>query len=292
MFPALDFMRHILVPLDFSDNSLNALVYAVRLFDSVACKFHILHAVESRMPSILEMEYGGRGSNLLSMKPAKVSRIDGLLEEVVLRAKKESTNSKHKFEAISIAESLVTAINTVAISREIDIIIMAATGDRGVKEVFLGHGAIRIIQGVDYWPILVVPQNCKYRHPSQIVFSTTLKRAFNGNELNPLLQLAKFCNANIRVLQLLEDKELTEQQKAHREMLKNILAGTKHDFQKLDVYTSETSALQAHTETTDSDMLALINHRYNFLVKLTQKSVVKKVTFSSPIPILILPEQH
>ncbi len=292
MFPYLYPMRQILVPLEFSDNSLHALVYAIRLFDKVPCKFHILYAVESRRPAILEMEHGGKGSNLLSGKSAKESKVDKLLEEVVLKAKKETTNSKHKFEAISISESLVTAINTVAISKEVDLIIMAATGGRGVKEVFLGPWAIRIINGVDYWPIMVVPENCKYRPPSQIVFSTNLKRAFNSHELNPLLQLARFCNANLKILQLLDDKRLTEQQKTHRDMLKNILVGTRHDFHKLEVTASVTTALREYTETTDSDILALINHRYNFLVKLTRKSVIKKVTFSSPVPILILPQRH
>lgn len=283
-------MRQVLVPLDFSKDSLNALSYAIRLFHNEPCKFNILHAIENRRKAILEIEHAGKKQASSSGKGLNDSGIDTLMAEILLDARQESTNPKHTFETIALTESLVTAINTVAISKEVDLIIMSASGSRGVKEVFLGHGAIRIIKEVEYWPILVVPQNCIFREPTQIVFSTTLKRAFNGIELAPLIQLAKLFSAKLKILQLMDNRDLNEQQKHHKEMLHSLLAGIKHDFQKLRVHSSETATVHNFSETTDCDMLSLINHRYNFLVNLTQRSVVKKVTFSSPIPILILPE--
>lgn len=37
-------------------------------------------------------------------------------------------------------------------------------------------------------------------------------------------------------------------------------------------------------------MISLVNHKYNFLYRLTRENIVKKVAFNSELPILMLPE--
>ncbi len=79
-------------------------------------------------------------------------------------------------------------------------------------------------------------------------------------------------------------------QKSNREKLKGILKNVDYVFYKIDIDSTETSALKEFAQQSDCDLIALIHHKFNFFQKLLEEDVVDKISFSSPIPLLILPE--
>jgi hypothetical protein len=86
------------------------------------------------------------------------------------------------------------------------------------------------------------------------------------------------------------DKNLDEFQKANKDYLTLLFKGLDHSFEKINVKTSETDAINHFVSDVKADMVSLVNHRYNFLQRLTKENVVKKATFNSKVPLLVLPE--
>ncbi len=274
-------MKKVLIPIDFSTNASNALEYARMLFASKNCTFFLLHAYTGSTLTNLNND----------IRPDSTSgepkdKLNHLLIQVI----ESNDNTKHSFEAVTKTDSLVKAINTTILSKNIDFIVMGTKGAKGAKEIFLGSNAVRVINGVHNCPIVLVPQNYKAKAPSLIAFSTNFKRAFNKEELKALISIALSCNAKINIARVMEEEYLTETQTENKENLKNIFNSLDYIFCKIDVETSETNALRDFATQTESDLISLVHHKHNFFQKITEEDVVDKISFNSPVPLLILPE--
>lgn len=273
-------MKRVLVPVDFSNNASNALDYARMLFASESCIFFLLHVYIGNTPNLLNEEY----TNPMSKESKE--NLNNLLNKIV----ESNDNIRHSFEKITQTDPLVKAINTIILSKNIDFITMGTKGAKGAKEIFLGSNAVRVINGVHNCPIILVPQNYKIKIPSLIAFSTNFKRAFDKRELKLLISIASSCNAKINITRIMEEEYLTDSQSENKENLKRLFNDLDYIFCKIDVETSETNALRDFVKQTESDLISLVHHKHNFFQKITEEDVVDKISFNSPVPLLILPE--
>ncbi|MHA7058766.1 universal stress protein [Aquimarina sp. M1] len=277
-------MKHILIPIDFSDDAYNALNYAKSLFFSQTTTFYLLHVYLSSSSNLLSSE---QHTSILDEMSGEEEQG---LKEFVHIAEKENNNDLHYFEGISKIGTLVKAMNAAIISNKIDYIVMGTKGAKGSKEVFLGSNAVNVINGIENCPIIVVPKSFIPKSPSLVSFSTNFKRAFVREELTPLIDIVVTNNAKINIARIMQEEYLTAPQKENKETLKKLFDGLDYIFCKIDVETSETNALKDFAKHTESDLIALIHHKHNFFQKLVEEDVVNKISFNSPLPLLILQE--
>ncbi len=277
-------MKQVLIPIDFSDNAYNALNYAKTLFSNHSTTFYLLYVYISSPSSLLSPEQNESVLEEMSSNEKKD------LEDFLNIARKENNNDLHFFEIISKVGSLVKIMNTIVSSKKIDYIVMGTKGARGGKEVFLGSNTVKVINSVDNCPIIVVPQNYISKEPSLIAFSTNFKRAFIKDELMPLIDISVSNNSKINIARIMQEEYMTDHQKENKETLKTIFKDLDYIFCKIDVETSETNALKDFAKHTESDLIALVHHKYSFFQKLIEEDVVDKMSFNSPLPLLILSE--
>ncbi|TPN84489.1 universal stress protein [Aquimarina algicola] len=277
-------MKRVLIPTDFSDNSFNALQYAKVLFNNEECTFFLLNVYLSNPSNLLNENY----SDSMLTEMANESEIE--LKKLAKKVNKENNNVEHYYETVSKANTLVKTINSTIASKKIEYVIMGTKGAKGAKEIFLGSNAVKVINAVDNCPIIVVPKDYSVTKPSLITFSTNFKRAFFNEELEPLIEIAIANNAKINIARIMQEEFLTDIQKENRKMLKKLLKNIDYIFCKIDVETSETNALKDFAKNTESDLITLIHHKYNFLQRLVKEDVVDKISFNSAVPLLILPK--
>ncbi|WP_025740836.1 universal stress protein [Aquimarina pacifica] len=277
-------MKRILVPIDFSDNALNALEYARVLFNNEECAFFLLNVYVSNRSVMLSEEYND--TILGEMSDESEEELDIFLKKII----KNNDQLKHEFRTISVPDTLLKAINSVSVSKKIDYIVMGTKGAKGAKEIFLGSNTVKVINGINKCPVIVVPQNYVPKTPSIVAFSTNFKRAFHQNELAPLIEITSSRGAKINIARIMEEEYLTDKQNANKEILKGLLQHLDYIFCKIDVENSETEALRDFAMQTESDLIALVHHKQNFFQKLVEEDVVDKISFNSPVPLLILPE--
>jgi nucleotide-binding universal stress UspA family protein len=276
-------MKRILVPTDFSENALNAINYTRILFEKTPTTFYLLHVYKDVLSDVSNGEYGGERLDI------RAEEVMNDLKSLLRDIQKTNTNTRHYFKIASKSTSLIPAIMEIVRTNQIDYIVMGSKGPKGAIETFLGGNAVTVIKKVDL-PIIIVPKTYVIERPSQIVFSTNFNRAFNKSELATLLFLAKLLCCKIKVVQIMLDTTLNDFQKVNKEHLKDLFKGLDFHFHKIDMYSSETAAIRDFVTKTESDMISLVNHKQNFFYRLTEENVVKKVTFNSPVPILVLPQ--
>ncbi|MEX0289192.1 MAG: universal stress protein [Flavobacteriaceae bacterium] len=279
--------KNILLPTDFSENSRNAIQYAIKLFEKVDCRFYVLNAFQVSTSGL---------SNTMNM--AKDTRLYKIVKEesernITAIVKVLETNNKnplHSFEGLSLYEPLLDAIGRTTIDKNIYYIIMGTKGSSAIKEVFMGSSTVKVLKHIDFCPIIAVPENYRFKQFQEIAFATNFEHTYLEAELVPLIEMAKLWNADISVVHVDTGKELSTTQLNHRTLLKKRFGSVPVDFKEIEGSTKISMAIRQYAEENEKiGLISMVNYWHSFFEKLTHEAVVQKVTFSTKVPFLILP---
>ena len=279
-------MKNILVPTDFSDNAWDALTYAIRMYDDIPCSFYILNTYEvnpSRVSSTMH-QFGAKKVYEF-LKGESKNELESLLKHL----SKNMLNDKHIYKTISKSGSLVPIVQDIVNKENIDMIIMGTTGASGLKEVFMGSNTVQVLKHINTCPILSVPKKYVYEEPTKIVFATDFKNHLGEMELRCLIELQLIHNFKIHFLHIKKENELSEKQQYNMEVLKKNFNEDVFVIDEIETNTTLSETITAFAEDQKVNMICLVNHVHSFIEKLTHEPVIKRVSFHSTIPLLILP---
>lgn len=281
-------MTRILLPSDFSKNSRNAIEYAIYLFEKEPCTFYILNACQISPSGLISTINKERETRLHEIT---VQESKAKVEKIVDQLKKSNKVTLHKFEGITVSDSLMNALARNIISKNVDFVFMGTQGATGLKEIFMGSNTVSVIKNINSCPIVAVPAIYDYDIPDVIVFATDYRHMFKNAELKPLIYLAKLWGSAIKVVHIAEENELEEEQKQLKKMLQNWFEGLHYSFEDLDYYPNISLRISQLAEDKNVGMIAMINSKHGFFRRLMREPVIKKVAFRTEVPFLVLPEK-
>lgn len=276
-------MTSILIPFDYSETAENALQYAISLFEETEVQFTLLNIYISNRSELMSDDYNNKWFDEVDNDAEK--KMNNYIQGC-----NQFSEDNHHFQGVVKANTFINAVKDAVIEKKIDVVVTGTEGARSLKEEFIGTNTMKVINHLDNLPILVVPFNYSYKPLKKIIFSTNFKRDFSKNELQSLLEISTKKRTNIEVVWLSDEQYLSLKQKANKKLLEMIFEEYDVTFKRIDWIDSETTSLENHIENSQSDMLALINHKLSFFSRLTEENVIKKSTFHSKVPLLILPE--
>lgn len=277
--------RKILLPTDFSENAWYAITYALELYKNSSCNFYLLNvfsATSNVIDSLINME---PGSELYEI--AKLNSENGLAKVLDKLNLLENKISKHHFEIISKFNNPVEAIKIVVEEKDIEMIVMGTKGETNSRTKVFGGVAMDVMEKVRNCPVIVVPEQAKHNLPKEIVFPTSFKTHFKKRELNYLIELAKSCDASIKVLHVLKEKKLNKAQFDNKKLLEEYLVDVNYSFHTLSNIELPT-AINCFIESRDSDMVAFINKKHAFFGSILTHPLVKEIGYTSKVPILVM----
>lgn len=262
-------MNKILVPIDFSDTSLNALFYAIQLFGPSSVEITILHI------------YGIKSTALL------MKSIDGMLEKDAQRRMDELIEKIHKetpevvLKTKIVLNDAVPAITSLGNSGKYDFIVMGTNGASGLKEVFIGSVTGGVISKTKS-PIIVVPKYYYYSSLDEIVFAISDNPLLDTTVIAPLRKIASIHQSKIKVLHIAE-KQIPDIQEALKQ-IEDLSPSVTYSYGTGNI----NKDLNDYLMKNDSRLLCLIRSKKGFFDRIFGDSVTLKQTFNSPIPLLIL----
>ena len=101
-------MKRILIPIDFSEHSLNAISYGQMLLKNSETTFYLFAAFQSYTPSTIADDWGNEWLNEWESEDLDLHTyipVDDL-EKVLQKVKQKNTNAKHHFKIESTVASL------------------------------------------------------------------------------------------------------------------------------------------------------------------------------------------
>jgi len=277
--------RKILLPTDFSKNAWHAITYALELYKKEHVDFYILNvfsATGNIIKSLINIEPGSQ-----IYETAKLDSENGLAKVLDMLAFRDHNNPKHHFETISQFNNVVEAITNVVEEKDIEMIVMGTKGKTASKSKVFGGVAIDVMEKVRNCPVIVVPEQAKHNVPKEIVFPTSFKTHIKRRELNYLIDLAKNCEASIRILHLAAEDKLSEKQLSNKALLQEYFESVPHTFHVLSL-TEIPAAINCFVESRDSDMVAFINKKHAFFGSILSNPLVKEIGYDSKVPIFVM----
>ncbi|NHF59718.1 universal stress protein [Flavobacteriaceae bacterium TP-CH-4] len=278
-------MKNILLPTDFSENAWNSISYALELFKAETCTFYLLHTYT---PSLYRVDYLIGGPEFSVIRDPKVDESLEGLDYTLVEIELKYPNNKHRFEILSAFNTLTDEVEEVCTDKQINLIVMGTQGATGAKEIFLGTNTVHVIRKAKV-PVLVVPVDYTYQAITSVLFPTDYRSRYKKEELQLLMDLVNMLEAELIVLHVKEEYELTAIQEANRQSLRTNFESLHPSFVELKGALMP-DAIHEYVREREIDLLAMMNRKHSFLERLLLKQNVDSVGYHTETPFLVIPE--
>jgi len=269
-------MKKFLVPIDFSDTSVNAAKYAVALTKNIPDAEIILFHVYSRISfaTLTSKEEGSR---------QRVSESE--LNEV----RQKISEGNDNISCVAEEGSFVENISDFAMGNFIDMVIMGITGSSKITQVFMGTNTLNVIRNINC-PVMIVPPDAKFGGLNKVVFTSDFK---DVARTTPFVVLKKILDAFKPKLEILNVDsehyvELTPEFKIEREAMEDKLAVYNPEFSFLRSY-DFLEGISSFVETRNVNAIITVPRKHSFLSQLFKTSHTKKLAYHSNVPIIAIP---
>lgn len=280
-------MKSILLPTDFSKNSINAIKYAVELFKNDVCEFYIINIQKASSfvsDDLMTMTSSATVYHTL-IDIAKKS-----INNVINELKETYNNDLHEFYSIVDYDNFVDGINQACETRKIDLIIMGTKGASGAEKVLFGSNTARVMQRCST-PVLAIPDGCKYNGLDKIAFTSNYSIKYSKEDLQPLFDISNLYKSSVHVLHVTTEEELTSNQENNKIFLDANFGSLKHEFINLeesDIF----KAIQDYIKDNNIKVLAMTSRHHSFLERLFARHLVETFAFNIDIPFLVMENKN
>ncbi|QRM89359.1 universal stress protein [Lacinutrix sp. WUR7] len=280
-------MNNILLPTDFSDNSWNAITYALNFYENAACNFYLLHVNELSDIVVNDSSYDTSQETIQEVysKPTK-KKLVALLKKI---SEKIPHNNNHKLYTISDNNFFIESIREQVQEKKIDVIVMGTKGASGLKKYITGSNTGDVITKVKC-TTLVVPENAKYNKIEEVAFPTDYSINYNLQTLLPLSKILDANSSNLRILHISNvDEKLNVSQQQNKELLADYFNNSKYSFHNLTNKKVE-NAIQCFIESRNIGLIAMVAKNLNYFQQILFHNKVENISYHTDIPFLVLHE--
>ncbi|HAT63776.1 MAG TPA: hypothetical protein DCS66_04115 [Flavobacteriaceae bacterium] len=269
-------MKRILLPTDFSKNSLNAVNYAMALFKGKTCEFYFLNV---QKPSEFV------SSDIYTASPVDSTTYTAIAEDnkkklnkLVAKYSKKYASESFTFEGIFDFDVFVDSVQQTIHSKHIELVILGTNGATGAEEVIFGSNTLKLIRNLQH-PILAIPENYKFSTFSSLLFTLKEEDDFHPDALLPIGDMVKGNQITLQVLQLDTKKKMPKSP-----ILAQFSEIKYHHIE--DVPTPE--AVSSFEQLYEVDMHAIFIKPKSFFERIFSGTDTPQLSYESRVPLLVL----
>lgn len=269
-------MKQIIVPIDFSDTSVNAAKYALELAKNIPGAHVTLYHV-----------YSSISFSSLSSKDENSRQMVSEAELKALKTKIESG-----FDSIScVAESgsFVENISEYVLGNRIDLVVMGITGSSKITQVFMGTNTLNVIRNISC-PVMIIPPDAKYTGLKKVVLTSDFKDVARTTPFASITKILDGFKSHLDILNVDSEHfvELTDEFKIEKEAMQDKLGAYNPEFSFLRAY-DFLDGISSFVESRNIDAIITVPRKHNFLSQLFVTSNTKKLAYHSSVPIIAVP---
>ena len=272
-------MKKILFPIDFTETSDNAFVYAVELAKQFGAEIVLLHTYE--FPIV--------DSQSVYLNYAKVydsielSNFEHFKEKTPqLREIAKDHGFEHlKMSHVLMDGDLIQSIKKIVKQENIDFVVMGTNGVSGWDYLFISTNTASVIADVMV-PVLSVPTEAKFSKIENIAFTTRFREK-DSVALEKLLVIAKKLDATIKCLYV---------KTSESDVLDENIANWKSYFENEPIqffiipHSDIQETIQDFLVNQSIDFLAMLTYKRNFFEEFFNSSLTEKLSYHLTTPIL------
>ncbi len=274
-------MKTILLPTDFSPHAHNAFLYALNLAERYGAGVLLSHAYH----------YTNTGSFFIppelidSMNLEEKENAQREMERYIQKAQKE-WGKKVPVSALLTQGFAVDEIMNITAQRNIDLIIMGTQGAASMQGRVFGSVTASVIEKASC-PVLAIPESYTWQGIRHIAYATN----FEENDLRmpeELPQMAQLFQANISCVHV--NREPADGWARLQQFFREELFRLEIDPDRMELFILDNpdvlEGLNTFIQNNQVDMLAMLTHKRGFLERILQKSMTRKMSHISHVPLL------
>ena len=263
-------MKTILIPIDFSEASVNALSFGAELAKRASARLFIIN--------ILEKEEDEKEAK------TKLTAIESDL--------RNSFGSDLKVESSFAHGDLVTTLKKVIAVQQPDLVVMGTKGASGLKRILIGSNTVKVLANTTI-PVLVIPEVARFEHffnsgKNRIVLATDLDLLDNEDALNILKEIALLIpDPKLRVLSVRPEKTgLSDLKRMNRDFILSVF-NPEINSERVTVFSGNViSGINFYlTENSDTGLLAMVARDTGHLI---QRHYTREMASHTHLPLLVL----
>lgn len=260
-------MRKILVPCDFSEPAVNAYRQALDVAAQSRGEIHLLHIIDQ-----------ARTTDETGSEEKQRSKAETQFKNLIQGSKQEHLKTKFEIKLGSIADVIQDYIK----ANDIDLVIMGSTGASGLKEIFIGSNAEKVVRQSEV-PVLIVKNY--YGQPiNRIVFPNTLEH--QEDLVMKVKDLQHFFNAKLCLVYINTQFGLGNEAATHQHLQEYANRYMLTDY-SINVFSNESieKGIIEFTKMVSGDMIALGTHGHKGIVHLVKGSIAEDIVNHVGCPI-------
>ncbi len=276
-------MKAVLFPTDFSQNSINAIEYAVALLQNEPCKFYLLNV--QKASSFLSDDMVSVSTSATVYKTL-VAAAKASIQNIISNVKSNYPNSEHQFFSIVDYDNFIDAVQQSVEKHDINLIVMGTKGASGLQKVLFGSNTVRVINRINT-PILAIPNGCKYLKLHKIAFTANHITRYNKETLEILSNMLSNFNAQLTILHLAGSNTIAHKHANNMVFFDVHFEESKHDY--IDVVDKDiVSTISAYMKNQNFDLLTMVKKPHSFLERLLHTYTEEKIAYAFDMPFLVL----
>jgi nucleotide-binding universal stress UspA family protein len=273
-------MKNILVPIDFSDISKNALKFAIKIAHALEGKIVLYH---TEQPVLIASDMGGFVYPDIEMETETI--LHKKLDELVTFVEHQNVKATKVLQKGILKDSIETVIERAGI----DLIVTGTHGAKGLESFFFGTNSVDIFEHVKC-PVLIVPANAHYHSIRKIMYATDLQYG-DIHEITKVAKLAKPFNAEIIVTHVNNDPQKIAEEKENMDWFEEIADKNipyKNIIYRFIYHNDLMEALDNAITVLDIDVICMSVAEKAFFKKIISKNNTKEMAFHTNIPLMVL----
>lgn len=272
-------IKNILVPVDFTEVSKNALDYVKQLARKVNCKVVLLHSSKLVLITneVLDTIYTGLADDTEQVHH-KIDAMIKQLNELGIPADKKVVTGL-------LGDDIKDAVKEF----DIDLIVTGTNGAQGADAFFFETTSVTIFKEVSC-PVLIIPANCNFRLIRKMMYATD----FLENdiiELKNVCEIASIFEAEVIVSHVYTNSDELNKNKLALDLLtvsmKKWISYSNISY-KLFYNKSVQDGLEENIEGLYIDMLCMARSEKTFFKSIFSKSNTKLMAYHTRVPLLVM----
>ncbi len=274
-------MKTFIVPVDFSDTSRNAALYAVQIAASLQETKIILYNVFEKS----SQEGVAAGSVQV---PANVS-----VQLAMNSIRREMLTISPEVDIQCVAEesdSLIDSLERFTIDEDADLLIMGITESGRIDQSISGSHTLSMVHK-NVCPVIIVPPHASFTGIRNVMLATDYKDVENTIPADTIRKVLDIFKSDVHVVNVDSEHyvELSDDYKRERAKLENILDGYSTAYYYIRQYDFVDAIGQFATDK-NIDMILTIPKKHSLFSKLFVTSHTKKLAYNSEVPVLAIHE--
>jgi len=266
-------MKKILVPIDFSAFSDNALAYACKIAMQLKYEIYLLN-VQS-LPAIDDA----------SMAIELIKTIEDSSNKKLIK-KVNEIEETHK--SISIQRHFSFGIPSITIkeyieSHDFDLVVLGTKGSSGINKILLGSVAESVSKH-SKCPVIIVHVNNVYKPIKYIAVPIDINQKFNESYkiVQKVVDYAQLFDAKLHWFYV-----NTEKTNAQNDIHFTLEDGKKIDIEIIEAKTIEVG-ITKYCENHSLDLLVVLKHDYSFIYQLFHHNTFSEILANHSLPIMVI----